>query len=107
MGIGLEAYVLVNVEANVSWQVVEHVLKIEGVKTARVVTGQFDAIVLVQFSELEDLGKIIERIHRVKGVLRTQTLLTVPSPSRTGNTGNVMPGLVEQEKTGLESYPDR
>jgi DNA-binding Lrp family transcriptional regulator len=102
--IGLEAYVLVNVEAGVGWQVVEFVLKIEGVKTARVVTGQFDAIVLVEFSELDDLGKIIERIHRVKGVLRTQTLLTVPSPSR---TGNIMPGLAEEGRTGFESYPDR
>ena len=100
----MEAYILVNIEANVSWQVVEVVLKIEGVKTARVVTGQFDAVVLVQFSELDDLGKIIKRIQRVKGVLRTQTLLTVPSPVR---AGNVMPDLAEEEKTGLERYPDR
>jgi DNA-binding Lrp family transcriptional regulator len=103
VGIDLEAYVLVNVEAGVGWQVVEFVLRIEGVKTARVVTGQFDVIILAEFSELDDLGKIIERIHRVKGVLRTQTLLTVPSPSR---TGNIMPGLAEEEKTGPGNYPD-
>lgn len=107
MGIDLEAYVLINVEANVSWQVVEFVLKIEEVKTARVVTGQFDVIVLLQFSELEALGKIIERIQRVKGVLRTQTLLTVPSPRRTSNTGDIMSGLAEEEKTGPDNYPDR
>jgi uncharacterized protein with GYD domain len=101
----LEAYILINIEASsVSWQVVEFVLKIEGVKTIRVVTGQFDVVVLVQFSELDDLGKIIERIHRVKGVLRTQTLLTIPSPVR---ADNMMPNLAEEEKTGLERYPDR
>jgi len=105
--IGLEAYVLVNVEANMSWQVVEFMLKIEGVKTARVVTGQFDVIVLVQFSELDDLGKIIERIQRAKGVLRTQTLLTIPPQRRTGNANNIMPGLAEEEKTGPDNYPDR
>jgi DNA-binding Lrp family transcriptional regulator len=102
---GLEAYVLVNIEVNsVSWDVIESVLKIEGVKTAHVVTGQFDAVVLAEFSELDDLGKIVERIHRVKGVLRTQTLLSVPSPVR---AGNVMPGLAEEEKTGFDSYSDR
>jgi DNA-binding Lrp family transcriptional regulator len=100
----LEAYVLINTEASVSWQVVEAVLKIEGVKTGHVVTGQFDAIVLVQFSELDDFRKIIARIQRVKGVLRTQTLLAVPSPSR---TVNVMPSLAEEEKTGPDNYPDR
>jgi len=101
----LEAYILLNVEANsVTWQVVESVLKIEGVKTAHVVTGQFDAVVFAQFSELDFLGKIVERIHRVKGVLRTQTLLSVPSPVR---VGNVVPSLAEEEKTGFNSYSDR
>lgn len=100
----MEAYILVNVEANVSWQVVESVLKIEGVKTARVVTGQFDVIVLVQFLELDDIGKIIERIHRIKGVLRTQTLLAVPSPRR---TSDITPSLAEEGKTGPNNYPDR
>jgi hypothetical protein len=102
---GLEAYILVNIEASsVTWEVVESVLKIEGVKTASVVTGQFDAVVLAQFPELDDLGKIVERIHRVKGVLRTQTLLSVPSPAR---AGNVVPSLAEEEKTGFNNYSDR
>jgi len=101
----LEAYILVNIEASsITWEVIESVLKIEGVKTANVVTGQFDAMVLAQFPELDNLGKIVERIHRVKGVLRTQTLLSVPSPVR---AGNVVSGLTEEEKTGFDNYPDR
>jgi len=68
------------------------------------VTGQFDVIVLVQFSDLEDLGKILGRIHHVKGVRRTQTLLTVPPPS---GASNIMPSLTEAEKTGPDNYPDR
>jgi hypothetical protein len=104
MGNHLEAYVLANIELDVSWQVVESILKIEGVKTAQVVTGQFDAVILVHFSELEDLAKIIEQIHHVKGMLRTQTLLTVPPPVR---AGDIVPGIVEEEKTGFDNYPDR
>ena len=105
MATSLEAYVLVNIEASsVAWQVAESVLKIEGVKTANVVTGQFDAIVFAEFSELDHLGKIVEDIHRVKGVRRTQTLLSVPSPVR---AGNITAGIAEEGKTGIDNYSDR
>jgi DNA-binding Lrp family transcriptional regulator len=99
----LEAFILVNLEAGILWQVLEDVLKVEGVKTAYGVTGQFDAIVLIQFSDLDDMGKIIEKIHHVKGLLRTQTLLTIPPPVR---TDIVTPSLPEEEKMGPNRYPD-
>jgi len=100
----LEAFILINVEAGVLWQVLEFVFKIDGVKTAYGVTGQFDAVVLAHFSDLDDLGKMIEKIHHVKGVLRTQTLMTIPTPV---GTGSVMPSVPEEEKMGPNSYPDR
>jgi DNA-binding Lrp family transcriptional regulator len=100
----LDAFILVNTEAGVLWQVLEAVLKIDGVKTAYGVTGQFDAVVLAQFSDLDYLGKMIDRIHHVKGVLRTQTLMTIPAPVR---TGSVMPSLPEEERMGPNVYPDR
>lgn len=100
----LEAFVLVNTESGVLWQVLEAVVKVEGVKMAYGVTGQFDAVVLVQFSDLDKLGKMVERIHRVKGVLRTQTLMAIPAPV---TTGGVVPSLSEEGRTGFNSYSDR
>ena len=100
----LEAFVLVNTEKGVLWQVLEAVLRVEGVKTAYGVSGQFDALVLVEFSDLDALGKIVERIHRVKGVLRTQTLMAIPASV---TTGSVMPTLSEEGRTGSNSYSDR
>jgi len=100
----LEALILVNTEAGVLWQVLESVLKIDGVKTAYGVMGQFDAVVLAQFSDLDDLGKMIKKIHHVKGVLRTQTLMTVSPPV---GTGSVMRSLPEEERMGPNGYPDR
>jgi DNA-binding Lrp family transcriptional regulator len=100
----LEAFILVNTQPNVLWQVLESVLKIDGVKTAYGVTGQFDAVVLAQFSDLDYLRKMIERIHHVKGVLRTQTLMTIPAPV---GTSSVMPSLPEEEKMWPNGYPDR
>jgi DNA-binding Lrp family transcriptional regulator len=100
----LEAFILVNTEAGVLWQVLGAVHKIDGVKKVYGVTGQFDAVVLVQFSDLDYLGKMIERIHHVKGVLRTQTLMNIPAPV---GTGSVTPSLLEEERVGPNSYPDR
>jgi DNA-binding Lrp family transcriptional regulator len=64
------------------WNVAETALKIEGVKMAHAVTGQFDAVAYVEFVKMEDLGKIIEKLQRVKGVRRTQTLIAVPPTIR-------------------------
>ena len=69
----MEALILLNAEAGSLWQVLESILKVDGVETTYGVTGQFDAVVLTEFSDIEDLRKIIEKIHHVKGVLRTQT----------------------------------
>ena len=103
--IALEAYILVNVEASTeTGQIIEAILKIEGVKTANIVTGQYDAVVLAQFSELDQLRKIVEHIHRARGVLQTQTLISVPFPVR---ATNLMPSFAEEEKTGSDNYSDR
>jgi len=78
----LEAYILMNTEANALWNVAESTLKIEGVKTAHAVTGEFDVVALVSFPKIEDLGKIIEKIQRLKGVRGTETLMAIPPPVR-------------------------
>ena len=78
----MKAYILMSTEASELWSVAEAALRIEGVKTADAVTGQFDAIALIDFPKMDDLGKIIEKIQHLKGVLRTQTLITIPPPVR-------------------------
>ncbi len=78
----MEAYVLINAEPGMIWEVAESTLKIEGVKMAHAVTGQFDAVAYVEFAKVEELGKIIEEIQKIKGVRRTQTLIAVPTPIR-------------------------
>jgi DNA-binding Lrp family transcriptional regulator len=78
----LEAYILINTEAHALWNVAEAALKIEGVKMAHAVTGQFDAVVMVEFSKMDNLGRIINKIQRLKGVHRTQTLIAIPPPVR-------------------------
>jgi len=78
----VEAYILVNTEASALWGVAEGALKIDGVKMAHAVTGQVDAVVLVEFPKMEYLARIIDRIQQLKGVQRTQTLVAIPRPIR-------------------------
>jgi hypothetical protein len=81
-GTGLEVHILMSTEANALWNVAEPTLKIEGVKTAHVVAGEFDVVALVSFPKIEDLGKILEKTQRLKGVRGTETLVAIPPPVR-------------------------
>jgi DNA-binding Lrp family transcriptional regulator len=78
----LEAYILVNAEYDAIWSVAEAMLKMEYVKTAHTVTGQFDVVALAELPKMEDLGNMIDKIQRLKGVRRTQTLIAIPRPVR-------------------------
>lgn len=78
----MEAYILVNAESGMIWAVAKAMLKIEGVKMAHAVTGQFDDVAYVEFPKMEDLGKIIEKIQCLKGVHQTQTLIGIPPTIR-------------------------
>jgi len=74
----LEAYVLIDAEPGIIWELAETTLKIKGVRKAHAVAGQYDAIAYVEFTKMDDLGKIIEKIQQLKGVRRTQTLIAIP-----------------------------
>ncbi|MBS7640552.1 MAG: Lrp/AsnC ligand binding domain-containing protein [Candidatus Bathyarchaeia archaeon] len=78
----MKAYILVNSEPGMIWDVAESAFKIRGVKEAHAVTGQFDDVIEVEFNKMEELGGIIEKIQSIKGVRRTQTLIVVPRPIR-------------------------
>jgi len=78
----LEAYILVDAEPGNIWEVADATLKIKGVIKAHAVAGQYDAIAYVEFTKMDDLGAIIEKIQRLEGVRRTQTLIAIPPTIR-------------------------
>ena len=78
----MEAYILIQTEANALWGVTEAARGIECVKSAHAVAGEFDAVVMVEFAKMDDLSKILEKIQHLKGVYRTQTLIAIPPPIR-------------------------
>jgi len=78
----MQAYILVNTEPGKPWELAEAALKIKGVKMAHAVTGQFDVVAYVEFTKMDDLGKIIEELQRLNGVRRTQTVIAMPPTIR-------------------------
>lgn len=60
------------------WEITEAAVKIEGVKTAHAVTGQFDVVAYVEFVNMDKLREILGKFQSLKGVQRTQTAVAIP-----------------------------
>ena len=73
-GYPLEAVILVTTKLGELWKVADEVRKIEGVKFAKAVAGRFDVVV---HAETNKLAWVIARIHSVKGVASTESLITL------------------------------
>jgi hypothetical protein len=70
----LEAFVLVTTKPGTLWKVVEDARKITGVKLARPVAGRYDVLIQVETS---NLSWVIARIHDLKGIIKTETLVSL------------------------------
>ncbi len=75
----MQAYILISTEPGKPWKVAESTLQIDGVKTAHAVTGPFDVVALVECTNIDELGKLLEKIHSINGVLKTQTAVAMPA----------------------------
>jgi DNA-binding Lrp family transcriptional regulator len=73
----VEAYILVNSVPKMVWEIVEAALKIEGVKRAHAVTGQFDVIAYTEFANMAALKEIMNNFMSLNGVQRTQTAIAI------------------------------
>ena len=74
----VKAYILINSEPMRVWEIAEEVRKIEGVKMAHAVTGQFDVVAYAEFANIDVLRGIIDKLGSLNGVRRTQTAVAIP-----------------------------
>lgn len=79
----MEAYIFVKIVAQSDMcgynrSVLERIAKIEGVKDAQLLFGDYDAIVFLDLPKIHDIeNTVMEEIHLVEGVESTLTLLSV------------------------------
>jgi len=58
-------------------EIAEAALKIQGVKMAHAVTGQFDVIAYAEFAKMDALREILGKFMTINGVQRTQTAIVI------------------------------
>jgi len=77
----MEAYILLTLEVDKVEKVVREIKKkITGIKEAKGVTGPYDAIILVEASDLKELTReILPTIYRIDGVIDTTTAIVIES----------------------------
>jgi len=71
----LKAYLLMVCEVGLEKDVEESLRKIENVTNVDVVYGEYDIIATVEVNDIKQLDNVVTQIRRIKGVLRTMTLL--------------------------------
>lgn len=73
-----QAYVLITAAIGKVKQVAKDIQGLGGVKSVHVVTGPYDIIVFVEASSLDALtSTVVEGIHKVKGIVDTNTAIVV------------------------------
>ena len=74
----MEAYILINCEAGKSWEIANAARRIEKVKMAHAVTGQYDVMAFIEFADMDLLTEILGKFQGMEGVERTYTAVAIP-----------------------------
>jgi len=69
------AYIMINVQTGKTPEVFENLKKIKGMQIISVTAGEYDIIARVEVNSLEELYDITNKIHAIKGISRTITLV--------------------------------
>ncbi|MEM2282807.1 MAG: Lrp/AsnC ligand binding domain-containing protein [Candidatus Hadarchaeales archaeon] len=74
----VQAYVLITVAIGKVKKVADDLKKLPAVKSVHVVTGPYDIVAFVEADDLPTLtGAVVKGIHKVKGVVDTNTCIVV------------------------------
>ena len=74
----MKAYVVVNTEVGETHRIAKAMAALPGVKMADACWGSGDVYAVVEFSAWNDLNEVVmDRIHHISGVIRTETHVAV------------------------------
>ena len=77
----IRAFILVTAKPGTSREIVSS-RKIRGVKLSNSVFGRFDAVIVVEAKDTEELGQIVyELVGHLPDVIHTETLVSIPDDS--------------------------
>jgi DNA-binding Lrp family transcriptional regulator len=73
----MEGYLLLECSSGNVWKVLADIVRIDGIKMAHVVTGNFDIIAFAEFSGIEELTSLIQKVQTLSGIQKTQTAVAM------------------------------
>jgi len=73
-----KAFILINTAPSKLWRIADALRELSEVKIASAVTGAFDVIVYAEVVDMSALGALINIIHSMDGVERTQSAIEIP-----------------------------
>ena len=73
----VKAYILIVTAVGKEVEVANSVKKINGVKEANPVYGEYDVVIEIVANTLDELNKIISQIRKEPSILRTVTLIAM------------------------------
>jgi DNA-binding Lrp family transcriptional regulator len=72
------AYILIETAVGKTKEVLTGIRRIEGVKSAELVTGPYDIIAIAETKSFNDIGDLVtSKMHSIHGIYRTVTCLAV------------------------------
>lgn len=75
-----KAFILIETAVGRNKEVVDNIKKLNWVKSVDSVTGPYDVIVVLEASNLNEVGDIVTgKIHPIPGIARTVTCLAIRS----------------------------
>jgi DNA-binding Lrp family transcriptional regulator len=69
----INAYILISIKPGNSERAIKEMRKIENIVKVSIVAGEYDIVVRAQVETLEDLLKVTDKIHTIKGINKTTT----------------------------------
>ena len=69
-------YVLIVTDVGKEHEVIDELMKIEGVAEAQTVYGEFDILCKVESGDLKSLDSAITKVRKIQNVIRTMTLIS-------------------------------
>ncbi len=73
----LKAYVLLITSIGKEMDVVNDMKKLNGIKDATAVYGEYDVVLEVEGANLDELNKVIGQVRRNPHIIRTVTLISM------------------------------
>ncbi|MCI2415561.1 MAG: Lrp/AsnC ligand binding domain-containing protein [Candidatus Aramenus sp.] len=73
----VKGYVLIITSIGKETDISNELKKIQGVREATPVYGEYDVVVVIEAQSLEELNKVISQIRRNPNIIRTVTLISM------------------------------